>query len=132
MLEQLRRSFQQGATGLLTSLYPVTVPAETLSTDQLGHFNRMLAALLARLKLEGINHELLDLRYDGQDQPLPFPDLHWEIATCWMLVDGTLPQPILLNDGSSIDYSQTLLKDPTTTQRWRRKLEYARTGFRYR
>jgi hypothetical protein len=92
----------------------------------------MLQALQARLKLEGINTELLELRFDGTSQPFPFPDLHWELATCWMLVDGTLPSPIPISDGTIIDYQQTLLRDPMTLHRWRKKLEYARTGFRFR
>jgi hypothetical protein len=118
------------------SLYPLTSssPAETLSPDQLISFNLMLDALDQRLKMDGIQPSLLDLGpFDGvEHRPLPFPDLHWELATCWMLVDGTLPPPILLSDSTLIDYSQSLLRDPTSLERWRRKIEYSRTGFRFR
>lgn len=134
-LQQLRALFTKGATGLLVSLYPMESEghAETLNQEQQKHFNRMLTALVNRLSIEGIQSTLLDLGpFDGIIHPHPFPDLHWDIATCWMLIDGTLPSIITLNDGSTIEYSQTIMRDPSCIQRWRKKLDYARTGFRAR
>lgn len=93
----------------------------------------MLDALIARLALDGIDQETLDLGpYDGATHPLPFPELHWEIACCWMLVDGTLPAPIQLKNGQLFEYQASLLRDPSSITRWRKRLDYARTGFRLR
>lgn len=107
--------------------YDITI--ETLSPEQTLHFNQILNTLKARLKLEGINQALLDLEYDGINNPLPFPELHWDIVACWMLLDGTIPPPIQLNNGDMVDYQTILLKDQPTLARWRKKLDYAKTGF---
>lgn len=118
--------------GLLRLLYPLEPSQETLTSEQLQYFNWMLAALIARIKLEGINSDLLELDFDGNRNPLPFPDLHWELATCWMLIDGTLPPPIQVNENTIIDYQSSLLRHPTSIASWKKKIAYARTGFRAR
>lgn len=126
-------SFNKGIMGLLVSLYPMgDTYREVLTQDQQVHFNRALKALNERLRLASINVDLLDLHFDGVIQPFPFPDLHWEIVTCWLLIDGTLPPPILLKDNTTIDYYSIIQHDPPLLTRWKRRLEYAKTGFRLR
>lgn len=132
-MQQLRHAFTKNATELLALLYPIDEEwREQLSPSQLIPFNGMLAALKGRLTLEGYDQEVLELHYDGITQPLPFPDLHWELAICWMLVDGTIPSSITLKDGQCIDYTSSLLRDAKGMDGWRKKLAYAKTGFRAR
>jgi hypothetical protein len=118
--------------GLLVSLYPLDPTQETLSSVQLTYFNQLLNALIARLQLDAIDPSLIGLKFDGTTLPLPFPDLHWELAACWLLVDGTIPTSITLKDGSTLEYHAVLLRDPVLLQHWKKKLDYARTGFRLR
>jgi hypothetical protein len=131
-LQHLRNAFQKAIAELLQSLYPLTQHQETLTAAQLIPFNKALAALHQRLRLANINPTLLELQYDGKSNPLPFPDLHWELATLWMIIDGTIPAPIPLHDGTSINYATTLLHDPTTIHRWKERVRYASTGFKYK
>lgn len=106
--------------------------SETLTPSQLEHFNSALSILKQRLELENIRHQLLDLDFNGSSMPLPFPDLHWEIVAAWMMVDRTLPPPIPLSDGTTLDYTFSILKDQQIITRWKEKIRYARTGFKYK
>lgn len=133
LIKELRSTFNKGLTKLLLSLYPIQDQhQETLSSEQTIHFNTALQALEERFKLQGINTNLLDITYDGNTNPLPFPDLHWELVAAWFTIDGTIPSPITLSNGEALDYYSILMKDPSMLQRWKKKVEYATTGFRFR
>lgn len=126
-------AFNDAISGLLVSLYPITDSTiETLSPTQTQWFNKALSTLVSRIKEDGIDQALLDLEFNGIDQPLPFPEAHWELVACWMVIDGTIPPSITLKNGDTLDYQYILLKDQPTLARWNKKVGYARTGFRAR
>jgi hypothetical protein len=133
-LKELRQRFTKSLVGLLHSLYPFRGDnyPEGLTDEQLLHFNQVKSALVRLLELHHIKPSLIDIAYDGTDMPLPFPDAHWDLVTIWSLVDNTLPAPIILRDGTTIDYTAIILRDPTARQRWAKRLDYARKGFRFR
>jgi len=127
----LKRAYHENLSLLIPLLYPIRghlIYSETLNPAEEAPFRNMVGITRVMLELFNIEPDVIGLKYDGDKEPLPYPEAHFDISTIWFVIHKEWPSSCLDGAKHSFSYATLLERDTTLVPYWTRRVEYANRG----